>query len=693
MRTFLSGLAGGAALLAGLCAPAFATVTILSVTPSVASPQPIGKVITFTVKATDSASDQLTFQFNVTPPGATAPFVASDFNVGTVSGTTWTAQPFVWAPTSCAEVTQATGVVALSCQEIEGTYQVEVVAKDFVTGQSASQTVPYTVTPLVTGTSPKVTALANPLVALFSAPACPAGSTMRVNFQEQSKATAATVTNWVGCNATTTMNFEIAGMYPSTAYQMFAQTDTGGKITNGPTLDFTTGAVPQSVSFPAFTVNVPAGPKTDTAYPLLLLNPHQFGGGTIYPNMATDLSGKAMWYYNRSQNLVLCRPLQDGTILTIQSGKAWNPLSTDKQLLIQIDLAGNIIRETNMGIVQQQLAAMGATDLGPCNVIASPPPVGSACSDGFHHDAIQTLPNGDTAALLTVEKIFPAGTQGNTTGLPVDILGDGIVILNSNWQVIWYWDSFEHDGGAPQLNINRAAVLGETCGKNESGCPPMFLLGTGIAPLGNDWLHCNSLYYWPVDQEGTPGEIILSSRNQDWVMKIDYQNGVGTGNILWLMGNDGAFTFNNIGNDPWPWFSGQHDVGIENNGGLPMSLMDNGNTRVSQPPLGLGAGCAPNDCNSRGMAVQFNESTMVVTPSLSLNLGYFSSSGGNAELLTDGNYYFNLATVVALPTEDSFDLEFFPTANTLTGTSVLNVETTESYRGWQLVNLYDPPIT
>ena len=126
----------------------------------------------------------------------------------------------------------------------------------------------------------------------------------------------------------------------------------------------------------------------------------------------------------------------------------------------------------------------------------------------------------------------------------------------------------------------------------------MFLLGTGIAPRAKDWLHANSLYYWPTDNSGgASGDILMSLRHQDWILKIDYNNGTGTGNILWRMGPGGDFTFNNIYNDPWPWFSHQHDAAIESTGVL--SLFDNGNTRcsVGKPRL------SPHDCNSRGMVL------------------------------------------------------------------------------------------
>ena len=131
----------------------------------------------------------------------------------------------------------------------------------------------FQVTPLVTGSTPVAVATANPLVALFSAPACPSGSSMRVYFQQQSKSTPATTTNWANCHAASTMTFEIAGMYPSTTYQMFAQTDTGGVVTNGPIVNFTTGALPTNITFPTFTTIVAPGSQTDTALKVLLHDP------------------------------------------------------------------------------------------------------------------------------------------------------------------------------------------------------------------------------------------------------------------------------------------------------------------------------------------------------------------------------------------------------------------------------------
>lgn len=689
-----------AGLLAGRCAPLHAAVQITAITPSIVAPQLIGTSVSFTATATDPGAGPLTFQWNVTTPAGVTTMV-DDFNVGTLSSGVWTSQPFVWFPNSCAGVSQPSGIIAYTCQPAGGTFTIQVVARDFTANLAGSLTITYKINPLVTGTNPVVVATSNPLVALFSSPGCAEGSQMRVVFQQKSQITPATVTNYLACRGTaSTMTFEIAGMYPSTGYQMYSETLTKGTTTNGHKVSFTTGALPTDVSFPSYTINVPAGANTDTAQKLILYNPHQFGSGAIYANTATDLYGNIMWYYAPSppQNVILGRPLVNGTMLVIQSGEAWNA-SPKLQLLTQIDLAGNIIRETNAGIIAEELTAMGSPDTALCSAIPRPAPAGSACLDQFHHDAIQTLPDGNTMVLASIEKIFPAGTQGDTSGLPVDILGDILIILNSNWQPIWYFDVFDPAGGGngyPQMPISRPAVLNEICRVNQDDCPAMYLLGKGIAPLGRDWIHANSLYYWPEDQFGNQGQIIWSSRNQDWVFKVDYQNGTGSNQIDWVMGNGGDFAFINNDDDPWPWFSSQHEVSIQANTATgAISCFDNGNTRLSSPPLGLGSDCG-NDCYSRGMVLSFDETStpMTVTPQMSDSLGVVSSSGGNAQLLTNGDWFFAAVDVRSTASNvATYVIEVDPIAGTLGGTQVLNIETAEGYRAWQMSSLYNPPIT
>ncbi len=678
------------ALLAVSCAPANATVQIVSLTPAPPSPQQIGATVTWIAMATDTNPGPLAFEFSVAPPNGKQATVRN-FNLGTLNGSAWTSLPFDWALTG-----------------IDGVYQVRVVAKDFTSRETHSLTVSFTVTSPITGGNPVVRPTANPLVALFVAPTCPAGSHARVSFQPQSGSVPATTTNWESCQPPAAMTFEIAGMYPSTAYNMYAQVKTGGSIVNGPAVSFTTGALPSNVPFPVFSVNIPAGPGEPNR---VLLHGVVSEGKSVYPDVATDLAGNIIWYdypNDLDHASLMTRPLLNG-YLALQSGPVWDPGVQGEQVLRQFDWAGNILRETNTGILQQQLLALGDPDAGPCNTIALPAQVGAACLNSFTHDAIQTLPNGYTAAQLHVEKIFPPGTQGDSSGLPVDIVGDLIVVLDQNWNAVWYWDSFDPAGGGngyPQLPVSRTAVLNEQCPAGNSAlCQQLFLVAPG-GPQAHDWVHGNTLYYWPHDGAAPPstlpGDLIWSSRHQDWVVKIDYQDGAGTGNILWRMGPSGDFFFVNTYNDPWPWFSHQHEVGIENNGRGVLDALDNGNTRVSPPTgpgsstggvPGLGADCGPHDCHSRGMALTMDETALQVTPVLSVDLGVYSEAMGSAQLLADGNYFFLASLVVNASGQTAYDIGIQPTAGTATGIQVMNISGPVSYRAWQMPNLYSPPIT
>ena len=638
--------------------PLRATVTITALTPSVASPQALGTEISWTVTAGDTNPNNLTFQFNAALAGQPLALV-SDFNIGTLSSGVWKAQAFKW--------TTIAG---------EGTYSVQVIAKDFTSGETAQETASFTFTSRATkGASVHNTQ--NPLVALFSAPSCAAGSSIRVAFY--SGANAPNYTNLVPCNPPTSMNFYIAGMYPSTAYSMYSQVQTGGINTNGSTLKFTTGALPKKLPapevFPAFTVNIGPGSQTDTTDSLLL-----WGFATNVATVATDLSGNIMWYYPYGSNAVVTRVIAGGDMLTLQNGTSWNSTNTQFQMLQEIDLAGNTVRETNTGALSKELLALGAADAGPCPVVTNPPaPVGTSCLNDLSHEAIQYSIGSQqyTALLAHIEKVFPPGTQGsNPAGPPVDILSEMLIVLNSNWQAVWYYESFQ------QLNLTRAAVLGEKC--TNTSCPVNLLLDT----IANDWTHGNAIYY-----EASSGDFLVSLRNQDWAVKVNYSNGAGTGNVLWEMGNESPnFTFDNINNDPWPWFSHQHDVGYASNGAGPLTVFDNGNTRVSPAPLGLGKNCGPNDCDSRGMALTVVEPTVgqpvgTVTPVLSASLGSYGSAEGSVQLLFDGNYLCEVGQ------PDAVSIEIAPVPDTLTGPQVLNISAKHSaYRAWQMPTLYDPPV-
>src|ERR1700734_2873729 len=176
-------LAAAPAMQAPLCA----TIEFESMTSSVPAPQPLGKRIEWTVTATDSNPGPLTFQFNVTSPTGVVSMIY-DFNVGTYSAGVWTSQ-FVWATIAG-----------------EGVFQVQVVAKDFSSGETQTQNASYQLVSRLSAGKAAVNATVNPLVAWFSAPACQPGSSMRVMFQEVGSP-AWNAKDWKTCTGNTSMNF------------------------------------------------------------------------------------------------------------------------------------------------------------------------------------------------------------------------------------------------------------------------------------------------------------------------------------------------------------------------------------------------------------------------------------------------------------------------------------------------------
>jgi hypothetical protein len=191
---------------------------VVKLTASVLSPQPLGTAVTLTASATDTAAGTISYRFSIGAANGTQLVTARDYSVATT---------FVFTPT-----------------KHEGNYQFEVTARNNTTQQtSIAKIIPYQFTSLVTGSRPVVTATANPLVALFSAPSCPTGGYMRVNFFRGSTIDVIS-TPFQACLAGASMNFEIAGMRASTLYYLQSQTVNGGVSTQGPLVSFTTVRLP-----------------------------------------------------------------------------------------------------------------------------------------------------------------------------------------------------------------------------------------------------------------------------------------------------------------------------------------------------------------------------------------------------------------------------------------------------------------
>ncbi len=614
------------------CAEATIRVTLSS---SPASPQPVGITITWTATVSDTASGGHELRFRVAANGRPAAIVR-DYSPVT---------NFQWTPS-----------------KMEGTYTISVVARNLSTAQTASTSASFTATSRLGNGLAAVNATSHPLVALLSAPACQAPNLMRVRFTPTGTVpaggiTAAMTTNSVPCRVDITsktqdrssMNFYIAGMYPSTTYQMHWETiDPADKVLFiGKNLSFLTGPLPTSITFPATTVLTPATPPTSASAPILLHDYEPTGGSTIIVPVATDLSGNTLWYYPFPVSL-LTRTEVGGNFFIVQFGTK-NPYL---KIIREVDLAGNIVLETNAQAINEQLVAVGRRTI-----------------NAFHHE-VRRLPSGDIV-LLGSDEMLVTNAQGGTVQNPVDVLGAQIIVLDRNLQLKWAWDAFDF------LDITRVANLNEVCIAGVSRCPYFRL-----ASMANDWLHANSV------QQSPDGNMIVSLRHQDWVIKINYANGTGDGHVMWRMGYQGDFTLLNPPTSPlcttpdqqdaFQWFGHQHDANFQLNGNTVLSVYDNGDLRVAK--------CDTNG-NSRGYVLSVDEANLQATPILISDLGHYSVALGSSERIAGSpNYHFESGWVV--PENYSISTEVAPGGVIAFALQEDNVLT---YRSYRMRDLYTPP--
>lgn len=588
------------------------------------SPQPVGTLISFVASATDTNPGPVTYRFEITPVGSSTFQTVRDFSLN---------NSYDWYPITP-----------------EGDYQIRITARDYLAGETSQTVIPHTLTTRIVGGRPSLVLSNHPLVALFSAPPCSAGRMVRVTFA-RAGAAKANITNFRPCAATSS-NFLVAGLYPATGYSMNYEVKLGSIINAGPTpLSIVTGIAPAGF-ISTTSLIVPRTGQSSSEWMTLI------GFPASGPSVAAayDKLGRYVWYYpDRTSDGVITRLIADGTMTAIVTGSGtgagfFGPNNTRQQILREIDLAGNVLHEITADRVSEILQAQGKDALGR-----------------FNHDAIR-LRNGHTIALGDSQRVFPRGTQGSP--FPIAVIGAVIIDFDPNWNVSWTWSAFDHSGGGGQLDINRAATLGETClygtnGQTQVGCPSVLLNGFQSA---RDWTHSNALDLMP------DGNLIMSIRNQDWIVRIDYANGAGTGDILWRMGLGGDFTFLNNLNDSYPWFSHQHEAAFEFNGSQYLSLYDNGNVRIAQ-----------NGGHSRGQVLIVDENAMTVTFFLNADLGISSSAHGSAQALANGNWHFggdasNTATR-AIETIDTGDSQAFS----------LQGNGSYAYRSWRLSSFYTPP--
>jgi arylsulfate sulfotransferase len=452
---------------------------------------------------------------------------------------------------------------------------------------------------------------------------------------------------WTQPNSTlgSPVSLYVAGMKQSTPYHMrglIAFAD-GSSITDAD-FTFTTGALPANMQ-PVLTTTTTTGmtpqPGVELLDLIVTLPP-----GILAESVVSDLSGNVLWAYepsltnNPGPNPVKLLP--NGHFLIVFSGQ---PDGTNFTMQ-EVDLGNNVIWQMNTA---QLNAALAAATCAECNVTVI----------GAHHDFL-LLPNGHLIVLASLTKTLTDGTTPT---------GDILIDLDQNHNVVWAWNEFNH------LDTNRRPY----------SYP--------------DWTHTNAVIYSKDD-----GNLIISMRHQNWLVKIDYNNGAGAGDILWKLGvvlptdttpeDTANFTLLNAdgstNTDPYAWFYAQHGPAFtttNTTGQFSLILFSNGDDRgvAVTPGSTCGAG-QPVSCFSTVPTLNIDETAMTATLAFNPTTPDYSWFGGNAQTLTNGNVEYDECGQT-MPANNSAIFEVTHTSPPQTVWK-MNVTGQYAYRAMRMGSLY-----
>jgi arylsulfate sulfotransferase len=435
----------------------------------------------------------------------------------------------------------------------------------------------------------------SPLVAAYSL-SLPSSGKMFVEF---GKTTSYGLNTWQVASGASggTVKVLVAGMMGTTVYHMRARVvlDNGSTYTDADHT-CTTGTPPPTSGVLATTTSgatpQPGIEIWNTAIP-----------STVIQAFATDLQGNVIWsYLYQGSTVDLIQGIQmlpNGDMLMLisyLSSVTVNGTLGVVNDIREIDLAGNTVRDMSMDALNTSLAASSLRDADG-NVYKF---------KSFHHNVI-ALPNGHWVMLTAYNKSYT-----NLPGYPgtTSVIGDAIVDVDQNGNPDWVWNTFDH------LDVNRH---------------PMNF---------PDWTHSNDLVYSTDDHN-----LLLSMRHQNWIIKIDFVDGTGSGDVMWRLGEDGDFKLAG-GIDPTDWFYAQHGMSYftpNTTGVFQLGLMDNGNDRIFPSGQVLCKPYSPTtpSCYSTVPVLELNETNMTATlvthyvpPPTS-----FSFFGGNVERLPNGDIH------------------------------------------------------
>jgi arylsulfate sulfotransferase len=469
----------------------------------------------------------------------------------------------------------------------------------------------------------------NPLVAAYNI-AIPMGSSVYVKFGTDTTYGLSTSTIPAPASGGTATVL-VAGMRASTTYHMQAAIQLAdGSLVTDSDHTFTTGAIPAGM-LPNISTQLTGAGTPSSGVELLSLI--QGATQNLLSAAVTDLEGNVIWYYPLPVGAYVdpIKLLPNGHMLLLTGGTLND--------VREIDLAGNIIHQTT-----------------PSEITANWPTIPSlqnADWEGLNHDVL-LLPSGHLILLASIGE-----TINDVAGIPAgtSVAGNALIDWDPQIGTVWTWSTFDH------LELTRA-------------------------PFGiSDWTHGNALVYSPDD-----GNLLFSMRNQNWIVKINYQNGAGDGSILWRFGPGGDFTLPN-GQAPIEWNYGQHYPSIQspNSSGI-FSLMffNNGNNRLVDSANDVCGSPGFVACYSSVPIFQLNEYTKTATVLWEDKLSpAYSTCCGDALVLPSGNVEYDVAFDVNTPNVSY--IEEVTQAESPESPELIwrmNVQGQVAYRGFRIPSLY-----
>lgn len=417
----------------------------------------------------------------------------------------------------------------------------------------------------------------------------------------------------------------VAGMHATATYHMQAVIELPDGSVAKDSDHTFTTGAIPAANLPAITAQLSGNGAPSPGVELLSLTPS--ASQTALCAVATDLSGDIIWYYPLPEGAYPfpIKLLPNGHMLLLTAGTLDD--------VREIDLAGNIIHQVTFDAINQSLAK-----LVPWGIAE------------FSHD-VQVLPNGHWIILANL-----AEPVSNVPGVPdgTEVTGNALIDWDPDRGAVWTWSTFDH------LDLTRA-------------------------PYGiSDWTHGNAVIYSPDD-----GDLIFSMRNQNWVVKINYQDGQGDGKIVWRFGPGGDFTLPNQ-DAPVDWNYGQHYPTIQspNSSGI-FSLMvfDNGNNRLMDSNNDVCGSAGVSPCYSSVPIYQLNEYTMTASVLWQENLlNAYSTCCGDALVLPSGNVEFDVAF-----DQNNPNVSYIEEVTQTQSPELIwrmNIQGQVAYRGFRIPSLY-----